>query len=181
MIQPQDILQFWFHDITPKFWWDKDSDFDLLITSRFGETHTAAMAGELSVWRDDIKGRLAEIIVLDQFSRNMFRDTAAAFSSDALALALAQEAILSPEHKQLSADERAFLYMPFMHSESLTIHQKAVELFGLPGMNPFNAEFEAKHLRIIEQFGRYPHRNAILGRASTQAELDFLQEPNSSF
>lgn len=181
MIQPQHVLQFWFHDITPKFWWDKDSDFDLLITSRFGETHTAAMAGELSAWRDDIKGRLAEIIVLDQFSRNMFRDTAAAFASDALALELAQEAILLPEHKQLSADERAFLYMPFMHSESLTIHQKAVELFGLPGMNPFNAEFEAKHLRIIEQFGRYPHRNAILGRASTQAELDFLQEPNSSF
>ena len=135
---------------------------------------------ELYEWRKSAKGRLAEIIVLDQFSRNMFRGTAQAFAYDSLALALSQEAVAIEADKLLNPTERSFLYMPFMHSESLAIHERAIELYRAEGLE-FNLEFEIKHKVIIDRFGRYPHRNKILGRASTKEEIRFLQQPNSSF
>jgi uncharacterized protein (DUF924 family) len=174
------VLDFWFKELTPKQWFVKDEDLDLIITKKFLSLHTQASQCELNHWRETIEGRLAEIIVLDQFSRNIYRDTPQAFAQDNLALALAQEAIASGEDNSLSDQQKAFLYMPFMHSESLAIHEQAVELFNKPGLEN-NLDFELKHKVIIEQFGRYPHRNNILGRASTKQELVFLTQPNSSF
>jgi uncharacterized protein (DUF924 family) len=174
------IISFWFKEIEPKQWWIKDLAFDQLITDKFLAIHQQASQCELFEWRATAQGRLAEIIILDQFSRNMFRDTPQAFSSDPLALTLAQEAISLGKHLELTAIERSFLYMPFMHSESLKIHEIAVELYRGNGIES-NFEFEVKHRDIIEQYGRYPHRNAILDRISTAKELTFLQQPGSSF
>ncbi|RMH18945.1 MAG: DUF924 domain-containing protein, partial [Gammaproteobacteria bacterium] len=125
-------------------------------------------------------GRLAEIIVLDQFSRNLYREDPRAFAQDALALALSQEAIAQEADQALSASQKAFLYMPFMHSESAIIHEMALKLFDQPGLEG-NLDFEIQHKTIIDQFGRYPHRNAILGRSSTEAEQKFLQNPGAGF
>lgn len=175
-----DILRFWFDEIDRKKWWRKDPQFDALIRERFGAIHASAVHGELSAWRDSAVGRLAEIIVLDQFSRNIFRNDARAFAYDAMALVLAQEAIRAKADQSLSNEYVAFLYMPYMHSESLLIHEQAITLFSKPGLED-NLEFERKHRLIIERFGRYPHRNAILGRATTAAEASFLTEPGSSF
>lgn len=174
------VLDFWFNEIESSKWWVKDIEFDQIIKHRFTEIHQSAQKGELFAWRKTAHGRLAEIIVLDQFSRNMFRDTPMAFQSDSLALVLAQEAIAVGADQALSQTERSFLYMPFMHSESLLIHEVAVELFKNNG-NQSNFEFELKHQAIIKEFGRYPHRNQILGRASTEQEIKFLQQPGSSF
>lgn len=179
-MQAHDIIQFWFEELSPAQWWEKDSDFDRMIAERFGGVLQQAAVCELFKWRVDAPGRLAEIIVLDQFSRNAYRDTARAFGQDMLALALAQEAVRSGADQSLSAQQKAFLYMPYMHSESLLIHHQAVELYTQPGLE-FNLDFELKHKVIIERFGRYPHRNAILGRESSAEELTFLQQPGSSF
>jgi uncharacterized protein (DUF924 family) len=175
-----DVLHFWFEEITESQWWVKDEALDQLIASRFVNIHSQANACELYTWRSTAKGRLAEIIVLDQFSRNIFRDKPEAFASDALALALAQEAIAAKADEQLSSIERSFLYMPYMHSESLAIHEVAVGLFENNGIAS-NYDFEIKHKAIIERFGRYPHRNNILGRESTPEEIEFLTQPDSSF
>ena len=118
--------------------------------------------------------------MLDQFSRNVFRDTPRAFAQDALAMALAQELVAGGHDHALDTKQRAFAYMPYMHSESLPIHEQAVQLFDQPGLEN-NHDFELKHKAIIERFGRYPHRNDILGRPCTVAELVFLEEPGSSF
>lgn len=176
----QDVLDFWFNDIEPKQWFQKDIDFDKSIKERFGLLYQQAIQGELSAWRDSPKGALAEIIVLDQFSRNIYRDQPESFAADPMALALAQVSIANGFDVELSATERSFLYMPFMHSESAAIHEEAVKLFrGLGIVN--NLDFELKHKKIVDRFGRYPHRNAILGRKSSAEELAFLEEPNSSF
>jgi uncharacterized protein (DUF924 family) len=126
------------------------------------------------------EGRLAEIIVLDQFSRNVWRDTPRAFAQDALALALAQELVASGQDRSLPVAQRSFAYMPYMHSESALIHEQAVALFSQPGMAD-TLRFELQHKAIVDRFGRYPHRNAILGRSSTAKELAFLSGPGSSF
>lgn len=176
----QEILNFWYTEITPAQWWKKDADFDLNIKERFSDIHRQANACELSSWRATPNGRLAEIIVLDQFSRNIYRDTPKSFASDPLALALAQEAIANDADKMLSDSEKSFLYMPYMHSESPSIHVDAAALYSNAGLQA-NYEFELKHKEIIDQFGRYPHRNQILGRESTEEELTFLKQPGSSF
>ena len=175
-----DIINFWFSDINPKQWWRKDPTFDNLLSERFGTLHERGCQCELFRWRGAPLGRLAEIIVLDQFSRNIYRGTKRAFENDSLALALAQEAISSNAEEELSQAERGMLYMPFMHSESLAIHEIAVELFRKNGIAS-NYQYELKHKAVIEQFGRYPHRNDILGRQSTPQELAFLQQPGSRF
>ncbi len=174
------VLSFWFDEIESKMWWQKDEAFDRLIEGRFSSLHKAATQGELFHWRSTAEGRLAEVIVLDQFSRNIYRDEAGAFAFDSLALVLAQEAIALGADKQLSSIQCSFLYLPFMHSESLLIHEQALTLYNQKGLES-NLDFELKHKVIIERFGRYPHRNVILGRDSSQAELDFLQQPGSSF
>ena len=150
------------------------------ISLYFQAIHHQAIQAELWSWRKTAEGRLAEIIVLDQFSRNLYRDQPQAFAHDSMALMLAQEAISLQLDAQLSPDHRSFLYMPFMHSESKLIHEFALKLFQRLG-NEINLSFEKKHKLIIDRFGRYPHRNAILGRSSTAEELEFLTQPNSSF
>ncbi|BBN81719.1 membrane protein [Pseudoalteromonas sp. A25] len=175
-----EILNFWFEEIDAKQWWQKDPDFDALIQKRFGELHKSASQCNLSHWRTTAQGCLAEIIILDQFSRNIYRDTAKAFESDSLALALAQCAIAQGQDRLLPPQMRSFMYLPYMHSESKTVHVQAVELYKALG-NEDNLSFELKHKSIIDRFGRYPHRNAILGRTSTPEELEFLEGPNSSF
>jgi uncharacterized protein (DUF924 family) len=179
-IMYQDVLNFWFNELKPEQWWQKNADLDQLITNRFLSIHTKAKYCELFKWRKSAKGRLAEIIVLDQFSRNMFRNSPESFAQDSLALSLSQQAVLCGADDKLNAIERSFLYMPYMHSESLVIHEQACMLFKANGIES-NYDFELKHLAIIKSFGRYPHRNKILGRTSTQEELNFLREPNSSF
>ncbi|WP_108650395.1 DUF924 family protein [Dongshaea marina] len=174
------VLKFWFEECTPKQWFDKDPAFDALINERFGHIHRAAAAGELSRWRGHAKGRLAEVIVLDQFSRNIYRDKPQAFAYDGMALILAQEALRRGIAVELERVERQFLYMPFMHSESAAIHEHALLIFDEVGMES-TLEYEKRHKAIIDRFGRYPHRNAIVGRESTAEELAFLQEPGSSF
>ncbi len=175
----QDIINFWFEEIPRKNWWIKNEEFDQELKDKFLALHQQAMLGELASWRKTPQGRLAEIIVLDQFSRNMFRDTAQAFASDPLALALSQMAIETGDDLKLSQLERQFLYMPFMHSESKLIHQQAERLF--KQIPEHGYDFEIKHKVIIDRYGRYPHRNEILNRQSTPEELDFLQQPGSSF
>jgi len=177
---PSDIVQFWFSEIDRALWFRKDAGFDRLLEERFGALHAQASLGELSAWRDTPHGRLAEILVLDQFSRNLFRDSPKAFAQDGMALVLAQEAVRAGADTALTAQERVFLYMPYMHSESAAVHDTAVELFTRNGI-PDNLDFELKHKAIIDRFGRYPHRNAVLGRTSTPEEIAFLQQPGSSF
>ena len=175
-----EILQFWFEEIESKFWFKKDTSFDQLITERFLDVYKSAAAGECYSWRESSKGRLAEIIVLDQFPRNIFRDKPESFATDNQALVLAQEAVAGDHLANLAGKEQAFLLMPYMHSESSLIHEKALVLFDKPGLES-NLEFEQKHKAIIDRFGRYPHRNKILGRVSTAQELEFLKQPGSSF
>ncbi|NJO85366.1 MAG: DUF924 domain-containing protein [Synechococcaceae cyanobacterium RM1_1_27] len=174
------ILTFWFDEIAPAQWWKKDPSFDQLIADRFGDLLRQAAQCELYEWRSDPRGRLAEVIVLDQFSRNIYRDSPLAFAQDALALGLAQEALRVGADYGLTPTERSFLLMPFMHSESLLIHELAVGLFEKNGIAS-NYDYELAHKAIIERFGRYPHRNQILGRVSTAEEVEFLQQPGSSF
>lgn len=175
-----DILNFWFDEITPAQWWAADPAFDRMIEVRFLPVLQQAAQGELSEWRDTAHGRLAEIIVLDQFSRNVWRGTALAFAQDSMALALSQEAVRAGTLAALQPDERAFLLMPYMHSESAVIHAEAEALFR-EHAPANNYDFELKHKAIIDRFGRYPHRNSILGRTSTPEEADFLKQPGSSF
>ena len=175
-----EIIKFWFTDIERKQWWEKSDSFDQLLIAKYRDTHSKAIQCELYQWRESAKGRLAEIIVLDQFSRNMHRDTGKAFASDALALILAQEAISVGADNTLNETEKSFLYMPFMHSESLVIHEQGLKLFQA-GTSESSINFEIRHMKIIEEFGRYPHRNKILGRVSTKEEIEFLEKPGSSF
>ncbi|NNC54672.1 MAG: DUF924 domain-containing protein [Pseudomonadales bacterium] len=175
-----EVITFWFDELEESDWWKKSDTLDQAIRKRFGELHRRAMQCELYQWREYPMGRLAEIIVLDQFSRNIFRNSANAFAQDAQALCLAQQAIAVDAHTALTKIQRSFLYLPFMHSESRVIHEVAVDLFQSNGIAS-NFEFELKHKQIIDRFGRYPHRNELLGRESTSEEAVFLTQPGSSF
>ncbi|MDF1758047.1 MAG: DUF924 domain-containing protein [Legionellaceae bacterium] len=170
-----EILNFWFKELAPEQWWEKNDSVDLDIRNRFSIIHERAVLGELSKWRETASGSLAEIIVIDQFSRNMFRGISKSFAYDGMAIILSQEAIRKSFDKQLSLSERPFLYMPFMHSESFQIHEQALELFATPGLEQ-SLEFEKQHFNIVKQFGRYPHRNKILNRNSTKLEELFLTQ-----
>ncbi|WP_286731539.1 DUF924 family protein [Acinetobacter sp. UBA1297] len=176
----QEILDFWFNPEHQSLWFSKSDTFDQKIRQNFSKVHAQAVQAELWSWRKTADGRLAEIIVLDQFSRNLYRDQPLAFAQDGLALALAQEAISLNLDAQLNPEQRSFLYMPFMHSESKMMHEFALKLFQRLD-NPVNLDYEKRHKKIIERFGRYPHRNKILGRESTPEELEFLDQPGSSF
>ncbi|SFH89688.1 DUF924 family protein [Pisciglobus halotolerans] len=174
------VLDFWFNEVDPKKHFEKDEGFDQEIYTRFNQVHQQAVQGELAHWRTTLEGCLAEIIVLDQFSRNIYRGDPRSFAYDGMALVLAQEAIEQYDVSTLSKAELSFLYMPFMHSESLVIHEKALEYFHTEGLaEPL--KFEIAHHDILVRFGRYPHRNEILGRASTPEEVAFLKQPGSSF
>ena len=174
------VLSFWFEELTEEDWFGADPNVDAMIASQFGGLHKAASRCELWPWRATAHGRLAEIILLDQFSRNIYRNKPAAFKQDAAALCLAQEAVSVNADASLTPTEKAFLYMPFMHSESAAVHDVAMQLFAVPGLET-QLEFERRHRDIILRFGRYPHRNEIIGRASTDEELQFLATSESSF
>jgi uncharacterized protein (DUF924 family) len=174
------VLQLWFHEVAPAQWWKVDPAFDGLVAERFGDLHRRAACAELFEWRTDPRGRLAEVLVLDQFSRNIYRGSRQAFENDGLALALAQEAVAAKADAMLPVEQRAFLYMPYMHSESRPIHRVAERLFR-ENASKDSHDFELRHKAIIDRFGRYPHRNAVLGRESTPEERAFLAQPGSSF
>lgn len=178
-MQYEKVIQFWFSELTAAQWWKKDAELDRKIAERFGSTHAAAARCELFHWRATPEGRLAEVLVLDQFSRNIYRNRPQAFACDPLALGLAQEAVARGADDALPPAQRNFLYMPYMHSESAVIHREAVRVFSKMGEQQY--DFELRHKAIIDRFGRYPHRNAILGRQSTPEEIEFLKEPGSSF
>ena len=171
----QDVIDFWFEELSPNQWFEKDINLDLRMQERFVTLHTSVVAGECSSWRNEPMGRFTEILVIDQFSRNIYRDDPRAFIYDPMALALAQEAIRGDHHRNFAPKFKQFLYMPYMHSESNMIHNSAMLLFSEPGLEE-SFDFELKHKSIIERFGRYPYRNEILGRTSTPAELEFLKQ-----
>lgn len=186
---PAEVLAFWFGQpaaTTPRGeWFRKDTAFDGLIGQRFGATLQAALAGGLQAWRGQPDGALAYIVVLDQFTRNAFRDTAQAFAGDTLALQAAQGLVTSGGHLHLSPLQRWFAYLPFEHAEDLGLQAQSLQLFGaLAAEHPALGDallWAQKHQAVVARFGRYPHRNALLGRESTAAELAFLREPGSSF
>jgi uncharacterized protein (DUF924 family) len=179
LIQHEKVIQFWFSELSAAQWWKKDAELDRKIAERFGTTHAAAARSELFYWRGSAEGRLAEILVLDQFSRNIYRNRPQAFACDPMALALAQEAVSRGIDDALPPAQRSFLYMPYMHSESAVIHKEAVKVFSKVAEQQY--DYELQHKAIIDRFGRYPHRNAILGRQSTAEEIEFLKEPGSGF
>lgn len=171
----QDVIDFWFEKLTPEEWYKKDEILDLKIVENFIALHESAVNGELYSWREDPMGRLAEILIVDQFSRNIYRGEPKAFLYDPVALILAEEAVALEEVHELPPHYKQFVYMPFMHSESKAIHEVAVDLFSEPGLES-SLDYEYRHKKIIDQFGRYPHRNKILGRTSTPEEETFLRE-----
>lgn len=183
-----ELLDFWFGMETPlqprKIWFAKDPAFDRACHERFAGTHARAAAGELDHWAHTPDGALALVVLLDQLSRNMFRDTPAAFAQDARALAVAQGAIAQGFDLALPALRRMFLYLPFEHSEDMAHQARSVELFESLRGHPWLDEaidYAHRHHEVIERFGRFPHRNAILGRSSTPDELDYLTAPGAGF
>ena len=179
-VPAREVHTFWFETLKPADWFASNDALDRRIAAEFGALIPAARAGALEFWRVSATGRLAEVLVLDQFSRNVFRGHADAFAGDDMALALAKQAIEVGAAQHLAARERAFLYLPFMHSESLAEHGRALELFSEPGLEQ-QLQHEHRHRAVLERFGRYPQRNAALGRTNTDEEAAFLAQPGSGF
>lgn len=183
----QEVHEFWF-GASPQAvrvaWFRKDPEFDQSIRDRFGVAIAKALAGAYGEWCMFPRGALARVLLLDQFTRNTFRDSADAFAGDTRALATAQDAIARNFDAQLDGRERWFLYMPFQHSEDRPMQQRSVELFTALAREPgFDGplDYARRHAAVIERFGRFPHRNAIVGRQSTAEEREFLSQPGSSF
>ena len=193
------ILQFWFGDVDElgrsdvqhsRRWFMKDEAFDRTIADHFGQTYADVRAGLREAWLDDPRGRVAYVIVLDQFARNMFRGTARMFEGDRQALAAAVEGVARHDDAALTVNERSFLYTPYMHSEELGMQERSVALFEelaasapseLRGSLAAAVQYAKKHHDIVARYGRFPHRNTVLGRESTPAEQAFLAEPDSGF
>lgn len=174
------VLDFWFNHAGPDNWFTKDPAFDAAIIKNFSELYQAAKQGEMDLWAQTASGALALIIVLDQFPRNMFRDGAEAFATDAKALSVAKRALETGLQESLSVRERVFLFLPFEHSEDPKDQERSVALFAALE-DPSYLDWAEKHKVIIDRFGRFPHRNAALGRESTPDEAVFLKEPGSGF
>lgn len=172
------LLRFWFEEAGPERWFKRSDAFDARCRERFLDTLESAARGECASWRETPAGRCAEIIILDQLSRNIFRGSARAFAQDAMALTLAQWAVSCGDDQRMDADQRYFCYMPLMHSESAAIHDEALILFESLG-NSEALRYEHAHRQVILRFGRYPGRNEALGRASTREEVDYLREHGS--
>lgn len=178
----QEIIHFWFEETEPQLWFQKNDDFDAMIRERFEVTYEMARDGLCNPWSDDAEGALALCIVLDQFPRNMFRGTAAAFATDEQALLVAKRAISKGFDQVLTPMKRRFLYLPFEHSENLTDQKRSVELFeAMKEDDPLGYEYAVRHLEVIEQFGRFPHRNRALGRENTPEEEVYLADPDAGF
>lgn len=171
----REILRFWFDETAPERWFRADDRFDEQIRDRFFDWHQAAVQGELADWRASASGRLAEIIVLDQFSRNLFRGSPRSFAADGMALVLAQELVKQPDFDPLPIERRDFALLPFMHSESALIHDAALALYQrYASRRSLSAEIQ--HKQVIDRFGRYPYRNQALGRISTPEERRWLDQ-----
>jgi uncharacterized protein (DUF924 family) len=166
------VHHFWFEELRPEQWFLADAALDATIRSRFSELYASLTAAPAAV--STPKATVARVIVLDQFPRNMFRGTPAAFAADPLALRTAQAAVAAGLDRDLRAPERQFLYMPFQHSEDLTVQHRSLALFTALNL-PEPLDFARQHAAIIARFGRFPHRNAILGRPSTPEEIEFLK------
>jgi uncharacterized protein (DUF924 family) len=184
-MQSNDVLAFWFAQ-PPANWFRKNAAFDTAIRDRFGATIDVALAGGLRAWDEQgAEGALARILVLDQFTRNALRGTPAAFAGDALALAAARQLVDSNAYLELTPQQRSFAYMPFEHAEDAAMQARAVDLFTqLTEEHPEfsdSLDYARRHRDVIARFGRFPHRNAILGRASTPEETAYLAEPGSGF
>ena len=180
ILTKEDIITFWFEEISPEQWFKKDKEFDIMLLERAGTTVIKALNGQLDRWSKTSTGSVSLVILLDQFTRNIFRDTPKAFSGDEMALVLCQKSINSKWFSELSMTFKQFLLMPMMHSEDISIQEKSLPLFKQHANNR-TYEFAVKHRDIIAKFGRFPHRNLILSRPSTEEELMFLNEPGSSF
>lgn len=174
------VLTFWFNELTPADRFSGDQKIDQIISSRFSDVHARAVAAEWWQWRGNPRGSLAEIIVLDQFSRNIYRGEGKAFAADPQALSLAQVAIDKGFDQDLEPGERMFLYMPYMHSESRLIHENALELYTDLGIDEA-LKYAKIHKDIIDRFGRYPHRNEQLGRETTEEEAAYLTNHQENF
>ncbi|MCA1993504.1 MAG: DUF924 domain-containing protein [Coleofasciculus sp. S288] len=191
MSRTDEILEFWFgkpddaeYGKRRKVWFTKNPDFDQDVRSRFLNDYQQAVVGQLDDWKATPQGCLALIILLDQFPRNMFRGQPQAFASDSQALAYAQHAVNQGFDQELLPIQRWFIYMPFEHSENLNDQRQCVELFSTLKEYPectSGVDYAYRHLRVIERFGRFPHRNEILGRETTPEEAEFLKQPGSSF
>lgn len=194
-----DVLAFWLdaypldgavmQRVKPQ-WFTKSDAFDTLVRARFGPTIEAALAGELDVWAETAEGRLALLIVLDQFTRNAFRGQPLSFAGDARALALAQQGLALGHDQQAPPMARIFFYLPLEHAEDLALQRQSVALFqrladeATPDLEAFfngTLDYAHKHEAVIRRFGRFPHRNAILGRDSTAEEKDYLAQPGAEF
>ncbi len=191
MSQAEKILDFWFdqpgqqsYGKPRQIWFAKKPEFDLEVRSRFLSDYEQAATGNLDEWKNSPLSCLALILLLDQFPRNMFRGTAQAFATDWQALSTAQYAVAQAYDRELLSVQRWFIYCPFEHSENLEHQNQAVALFGQLGDDPDSADtinYAIRHREVILRFGRFPHRNEILGRASTPEEEEFLKQPGSSF
>ena len=168
-----DIVSFW-REAGPEKWFEKDDEFDLMIRSRFLAIHEAAARGELAAFEESAEGALALLILLDQFSRNMFRNSARAFATDHLARAVADRALARGFDQEADTTMRPFFYLPFMHSELLADQDRCLQLYEAFG-DPEQLKFAVTHRDIIAKFGRFPHRNRVLGRETTPAEREFLE------
>ena len=177
----ESVLHFWFVECSPRDWFKKDVDFDIRLAARFGTLVEQALSGGLEDWTQTADGCLALILVLDQFPRGMYRNTPKAFAGDTRGLSLSQRC-LERGHVAGCADpaKRHFMLIPMMHSENLNVQNQALPLFKQYTSN-HTYNFALKHQQIIKKFGRFPHRNKILGRLSTEEELSFLKKPGSSF
>lgn len=176
----RDVLDFWFEQHGPDDWFCAKADFDALIVAQFTQTQTALARGEGWTWRTTPQGRLAEIIVLDQFSRQIFRGRAEAFAADPLALVLAQEMVGGGYHNFLTPERRAFVLLPFMHSESPAVQKESVRLHMALG-NEDILKYALGHAEVIARFGRFPRRNAALDRASTEEEEAYMVATQGMF
>ena len=174
----QDILDFWFSDESRKLWFNSTPQFDALLRERYLATWEQAGRGELDHWMDSAEGCLALAIILDQLPLNMFRGDALCFSTEAQSRDVARVAIERGFDRQLPLERRAFLYLPFMHSEALADQELALKLFDQPGLED-NYRFARHHHGIVEKFGRFPHRNEILGRENSAAEVDYLNSKDA--
>lgn len=169
----RDVLEFWFVQHSEPDWFGAKPEFDALIAREFGETHAAVVRGEAWSWRRTTEGRLAEIVVIDQFSRQLFRGRGEAFAHDDMALTLAQEAVAGGHHNFLPMPQRMFMLLPYQHSESTVVQAESIRLHMALGL-PDILRYAEAHAACVRRFGRFPKRNAALGRQSTEIELEYL-------
>lgn len=177
-----EILKFWFEETQPAQWFQKNPDFDEEIRTRFESDLVMATNNIYDGWMHDDKGCLALVILLDQFPRNIYRDTPRMFATDEKALKISKYAVGKNFDQMLNVDEKAFLYLPFEHSEDLEDQKTSVLLFeSLKEDNPIYFDYAKRHYDVIKKFGRFPHRNSILERQNTKMEEDYLAQPDSGF